>query len=596
MATRIAARSSRSFRVPLRRIVIGVPLLIVLARCNRQDLPAGNPPPFPDVSGLESAVVDRIIDRRNAVVNELRSAAAWGRLGAALEVHEFVAEAIICYDRAAELAPDDFRWPYFAGCALLQSDPGRATDLLQRAVRLNPTYLPARIRLADALLSAGQVIDADRHYRESLRLDPNNAHVHLGLSRSALINRDIAACLAHLREAERLDPNDREVHTLLAAVHRQRGEESAAAIAEARAAALPPGGSIHDPVRDELTKEGVGSEWQLRRGGAYAAAADHEKALLEYRQALAVKPDSAIHQFLVGTELAVLGRDDEAIKHLQRAVELRTAYSQARHHLALLFAKIGRAQDAYTQWELVLADEPGNVEALVGLGTFLVRRGRFTNAVGYLERAVQLKPADAETHYQLASAHAGAGNAAAAELEIERTLELAPTHIGALTHRGLIQLRAGNATEAIATFQQAVRFHPTDAAAFNYLGMGYAAARRCTEAATAFRDGLEKQAEDVDLTNNLAWLLATSQRPECRDGETAVRLAQRLCEKTMYQSPRFLDTLAAAYAETGRFDKAMSYAEQAIVIVEQDSAQRGYLNELQSRRELYRARKPLRHD
>ena len=63
--------------------------------------------------------------------------------------------------------------------------------------------------------------------------------------------------------------------------------------------------------------------------------------------------------------------------------------------------------------------------------------------------------------------------------------------------------------------------------------------------------------------NNLAWILATSPDDGLRNGTEAVRLAERACELTHYDEPLFIGTLAAAYAESGRFPEAVTTAEKA---------------------------------
>ena len=62
----------------------------------------------------------------------------------------------------------------------------------------------------------------------------------------------------------------------------------------------------------------------------------------------------------------------------------------------------------------------------------------------------------------------------------------------------------------------------------------------------------------------LAWMLATHSDPRFRDGQQAVRWAEAICESTDFQAPLALDALAAAYAEVGQFDKAISTAQRAL--------------------------------
>ncbi|NIM70661.1 MAG: hypothetical protein GTO48_09480, partial [Xanthomonadales bacterium] len=72
---------------------------------------------------------------------------------------------------------------------------------------------------------------------------------------------------------------------------------------------------------------------------------------------------------------------------------------------------------------------------------------------------------------------------------------------------------------------------------------------------------------DVAVANNLAWLLATCPEPRYRNGPRALRLARQACEATAHKSPPLLDSLAAAYAETGQFDQAVATTRQALEIV-----------------------------
>jgi len=76
------------------------------------------------------------------------------------------------------------------------------------------------------------------------------------------------------------------------------------------------------------------------------------------------------------------------------------------------------------------------------------------------------------------------------------------------------------------------------------------------------RDFAERTKNVLSL-NNLAWELATSSNDRIRDGTLAVKVAQRACEQTHFRVPVMIGTLAAAYAEAGRFDDAVSMGQKA---------------------------------
>jgi Flp pilus assembly protein TadD len=64
--------------------------------------------------------------------------------------------------------------------------------------------------------------------------------------------------------------------------------------------------------------------------------------------------------------------------------------------------------------------------------------------------------------------------------------------------------------------------------------------------------------------NNLAWLLATSSETRIRDGARAVELAERAVHLERGDHPIIIATLAAAYAEAGRFPDAVKTARRAL--------------------------------
>jgi len=134
---------------------------------------------------------------------------------------------------------------------------------------------------------------------------------------------------------------------------------------------------------------------------------------------------------------------------------------------------------------------------------------------------------------------------------------------------------------------------PEDSQAHYQLAMALTAQGKSKEALAHYRRGL-KSFENIPAgLNNLAWILATYPDPQVRNGSEAVTLAEKACNLTEYKEPVLVGTLAAAYAEVGRFAEAITAAEKARALAEAAGAEGLAANNV-TLIELYRAGKAFR--
>jgi len=117
---------------------------------------------------------------------------------------------------------------------------------------------------------------------------------------------------------------------------------------------------------------------------------------------------------------------------------------------------------------------------------------------------------------------------------------------------------------------------------------------RPAEAIANYQEALRLQPDDAQVLNNLAWLLATCSDKNIRDGQRGVQLAKRACELTEFEKTMFIGTLAAAYAEAGRFDQAIATAQRACDVAKKNG-ETALLQRNQELLERYRQHKPA-HD
>jgi tetratricopeptide (TPR) repeat protein len=126
-------------------------------------------------------------------------------------------------------------------------------------------------------------------------------------------------------------------------------------------------------------------------------------------------------------------------------------------------------------------------------------------------------------------------------------------------------------------------------------------ARQAYELALTLREKLaadfpekpEYKSALLQSLNGLAWILATAPLDEVRDGKRAVALATKACESDGFKDPRFVDTLAAAYAECGDFESAINWSEKALNMLDSPDEER-WRSPFTSALESYKAKKPTR--
>jgi tetratricopeptide (TPR) repeat protein len=147
--------------------------------------------------------------------------------------------------------------------------------------------------------------------------------------------------------------------------------------------------------------------------------------------------------------------------------------------------------------------------------------------------------------------------------------------------------------EAIPELERALALDPGVEGGAANLGEAYAAMGKFDKAVNAFGLAVSQTPDSPFLLNRLGWILATSPEAALRDGPRALALAERAVHLTGRQDPISLDTLAAALAETARFDEAIAAGEEARRLATL-TGRPELIPELDDRLVRYRAKQPFR--
>jgi tetratricopeptide (TPR) repeat protein len=216
-------------------------------------------------------------------------------------------------------------------------------------------------------------------------------------------------------------------------------------------------------------------------------------------------------------------------------------------------------RDSETLFTHALAVTSNNDVAENNLGIVLLRKGKLDEAISRFQAAVNLRPENAPAHENLAKAFLQKGQLTDAMVHYRRLLEIQPENVEARNLLGTVLIQQGRVSEAIEQWQETLAVQP----------------------------------ENGNAKSNLAWVFATSPEGTFRNGARAVQLAEQALQLSDGKNPIIFRTLAAAYAESGRFPEAIEIARRGVEIANSQS-NAGLAADLKSNIVLYQAARPLR--
>ena len=298
----------------------------------------------------------------------------------------------------------------------------------------------------------------------------------------------------------------------------------------------------------------------MRMGNALVELGRVKKGVGYLEKARRIDPENPSAYYNLANAMYQLGRYDDAVQQIRMSLELESEpMPEAHNNLASFLQVQGKYDEAAKHYRLALQIDPGFADAIFNLGRVFLDQGKPDEAAGCFLKFLEIKPDFAAAHYELAN-----------------TLSAQKKYDDAIRH-----------------YEKALKVEPENSDFHCRLGLTMQLRGKIASSLEHYRRALELNPKNLEAMNNLAWIYATHEDNKIRNGAEAVRLARRACELTGYRQGAFVDTLCAAYAETGRFDEAVKTAEKLLDWAE-SAGQKGLVEKISNRLRLYKAGRAYR--
>ncbi len=443
------------------------------------------------------------------------------------------------------------------------------------------------VRKGLAHLDAGRIENAERLFRSVLKSEPNNPDANHALGTLAVQQGNLTAALAFLTAALQANPQEgrhwlsfAEALLLAGSIGDARAvlEKAAArgfsnpavtalrvrldhaelyqhALDHHRSGRLADAEKLYTAI---LLADPVHAD-SLHMIGVLASQTGRVGLGIELiGQAIRQKEDVASFYCSLGRALAAHGQIEDAIKSLERALEIEPHDAIALSDLGNIHRQNSDSKAALACYEKAIGIDPNNALAFNNMGSLLRESGNSLEAIGRYRQALAIAPDFAEAHYNLGTALTDLNRLQEALAHFQRAIELLPVFPDARTSLGNLHHRLGNLDEAIKQYNAVIATGVNAANAHNDMGAVLFDQGKTNEAIGHLVEALRQNPELPEAHNNLGNVLNEAGRLD----EAIQHYREALRLKPGYALA--LSNIAGALKAQGRIAEAIDSYSSAI--------------------------------
>src|ERR1017187_4761194 len=275
-------------------------------------------------------------------------------------------------------------------------------------------------------------------------------------------------------------------------------------------------------------------------GSLLAKEGKLQEAMDLYAQALSYRSDNPEAHFFLGTALEQQGKLDEAVVEYSQALWFKPLQEKTHLALGITLAKQKHYEEAAAHYRTALAINPESALAHNNLARLLHTQGRLDEAIEHYSAALKLNPKLAQAHNNLGVVLLQKGRLAEGAAHLQEAVRLNPSDVESQYNLALALNQQERWDEAAVFFSRLASSLPNDPNLHYQFGLALAHLQRTREAQSHYAHALLVQPDLPEALDRLAWIAATDPRPEFRNGEEAVHMAERACELTGHKQARLL--------------------------------------------------------